>query len=360
MAAFNPYANPAPAQAQQPTPPPATPPASPEELEQRKSKWRQMFDTIDNDPNVRNALISFGAQMLQPIQANDSFGASLGRSVNNSIGYLQATRQAGAKTQQENENQRIDNEYKQAQTQKTQQEADVVKPKADAAVSLNQAQAGNLNQATEKSILLTPAELDKLRTESVQNLASANAVTKNADSAAQNAATNAFDSQWRKMVGMEGLEIEKDKYDLEVDKLAKNYEIEKAKIAANPGYTPSADIQMLDHYIRLNGGDVNKGTEQFVQVELANRRAGAITTADAGVNASTSQNLMASAGFPGQANAVANAIATAKAAGAKGNLTGQVNQDGSVSIFDDSGNLVGTVSEEQAAKPAAGNSTLQP
>lgn len=339
MAEFNPFGNPAPQAAPMPQAPASTPPASPEELEARKSKWRQMFDMIDQDPNVRNALIGFGAQMLQPIQANDTFGASLGRAVNNSIGYLQATRQAGAQQQVEGQKSQADIELTRAQAQKTGAEAETVKPKADAAVRLNTAQADNLDQATTESALKTPAELEVLRSQSLQNIASANAAGANAETARMNAQTNAFDSNWRNLVAQDSLDLDERKLKLEAEKLAKDYEIAQKQLTQGTG-SPSADMQMLSHYIALNGGDVQKGTEQFVQVELAQARASAITSADAGVSRDTGQNLLESAGFPGQAQQTREAISFAQTNGYPKADDAVVNSDGSITVY-------------QAGKPVA-------
>lgn len=346
MAEFNPFANsPAPAPAL-PQAPASTPPASPEELEARKSKWRMMFDAIDNDPNVRNALISFGAQMLQPIQANDTFGASLGRAVNNSIGYLQATRQAGMQQQSEAEKSQAEIELTRAQAQKAREEAETTRPRAESAVALNTAQAANLDQATASSALKTPAELAVLRSQSLQNIASAQAAGMNADTARMNAQTNAFDSRWRNLVAQGSLDLDERKLKHEAEKLAKEYEIAQKQLEQGGSYTPSADMQMLSHYIALNGGDVEKGTEQFVQVELAQARASAITSADAGISRDTGQNLLESAGFPRQAQQKREAIEFAKANGYPKADDAVVNSDGTITIYQ-SGKPVAKLNPEE-------------
>src|SRR4051812_43179716 len=70
------------------------PPASPQDLENRKTGWAQVYDKLQNDPHLRRALLTFGASMVQPIGAGESPLGNVGKAVAGGSATYQASQQA--------------------------------------------------------------------------------------------------------------------------------------------------------------------------------------------------------------------------------------------------------------------------
>lgn len=79
----------------------APPPATPEEAAQRKQGWRQVLDTINNDPSIQQAMMVMGLQMMTP---NANFGQAGLAGV---AAYNDAQQQQRKQQQEEVQNARV-------------------------------------------------------------------------------------------------------------------------------------------------------------------------------------------------------------------------------------------------------------
>lgn len=311
VATAQPQAAPAVAQPQQ------SPPQSPEELEQRKGAWAGYFEKLKQDPDVRNALMQFGTQMLAGEQRGQSTASLLANSVQNSMGYLQRSRQeaearkvAATDKGLEQDKLRADTDGVRATTGKVGAETAQVAPKAEATIDLQGAQAGNQDASAAETTATTPGKVSKLSAEAQKIVSEVGVQQQNADSSTLNAETNMYNVQLDNLVDQAKLVQTDRELDLKADQIQKVYEAAMLKGGASSG---SPDMQMLSHFINnLHGGDIAAGTKAWYKQKVTLARAGAITTADTGINASTSENIQDSAGFSNPATPQITAAVKAK------------------------------------------------
>lgn len=295
QAAFNPYAG---VPAQQPSLPaaPQQPASSPEEAEQRKAGWMQFFDQIDNDPNIRNTLIQFGAQMMQPIAPGDSSAAALSRGVANSMSYLNNLRAGQAQGELEAAKTMADIEATRTGARKTAAEAEVVKPKAEAAINLNISQAENLKQATESSKAKLPGEVAK--TEAETQAIKSGILNDQLKLQLQGRGLDiqefsATADLWSKIEAAEATDQEIAqgwrKLSLMAEELEQQYAV---------GKLPAADIQKLEWYAaNVTGGDKKKAAEMMVREDISKALAGNIAATEDDIAQSISDNALQASGF---------------------------------------------------------------
>lgn len=303
--AYNPFGG---VQTQQPTiqPAPQQPAATQEEAEERKGKWLQFFDQIDQDPNLRSTLISFGAQLLQPTTPGDTSAAALARGLNNSVSYLNNLRAGQQQGALDIEAKQAEIEATRAAARKTSEEADVVKPKASAAVQLNISQARNLDQSTRRSAEtlegdkeLTQAQIDQIASQikneklrnmfkdrelDLQEIQTLTNLWKTIDTSQQKDEDQALAA---KQLMLQEQEIELKAKQLETE--------------AKAGKLPAAVVQELEWYAQnITGGDKAKAAEMMVRADLAKALAGNPAASDSKYSDSILRNAINVSGFQPQ------------------------------------------------------------